>query len=214
MTINFHDIFIAVAESIHSAPEALKQAGEALAPVVQNTSETAHATESAGESGGVLGTLGINWKLFLAQLVNFSIILFIFYKWIVKPITNTLAKRQEKIEEGIKNSEYMKDEKRKFEEWKSLQMKDARQAAEKILKTAAETSEKVRQETLGKAQADAAKIASQTMAQLALEKEKMVADAKKELAPIIINAAEKVLKQAMSDEKDKQYAAKVLEDLK
>jgi F-type H+-transporting ATPase subunit b len=210
MIINFHDIIIALTDAVHSAPEVIEQA----APLLEQANETAHAAETSSESSGVLGTLGINWKLFLAQLVNFSIILLIFFKWIVKPITDTLAKRQEKIEEDVKNSEYMKHEKAKFEDWKDAQMKQTRQEAEKLIKTATDNSEKLRQEMLAKTQAEAAKITSQTMAQLALEKEKVVSDAKKELSPIIIKAVEKVLSETMNNQKDKDYANKVLGEIK
>jgi len=45
---------------------------------------------------------GIDWKLFLAQVVNFSVILIVLRKFAYKPILKMLSDRREKIEEGIK----------------------------------------------------------------------------------------------------------------
>lgn len=44
---------------------------------------------------------GIDWKLFLAQIVNFSVILIVLRKFAYKPILKVLSDRREKIEQGI-----------------------------------------------------------------------------------------------------------------
>ncbi len=44
---------------------------------------------------------GIDWKLFLAQIVNFSVILIVLRKFAYKPILKMLSDRREKIEQGI-----------------------------------------------------------------------------------------------------------------
>src|SRR3989338_1140626 len=100
----------------------------------------------------ILGTLGIDWKLFLAQLFNFSIVLFIFWKWVVKPLGTTLTKRQERIEEGLNNADRMDEEKKKFEEWKIGEMKKVRTEADHIMRTATDAADQVKMETISDAQ--------------------------------------------------------------
>lgn len=51
-------------------------------------------------------SLGIDWKLLLAQVINFFILFFIIYKLFAKPINNFLEERKKAIEEGYRNRDY------------------------------------------------------------------------------------------------------------
>src|SRR3989344_6818274 len=149
------------------------------------------AATHAEEAGGVLGTLGINWKLFLAQLVNFGIVLFIFWKWVVKPLGTTLTNRQQRIEDGLKNADRMIEEKKKFEEWKNNEMKKVRNEADNILRTTTDTANKIKQETIVEAQQQAAKTMEQTRSSIESEKVQMLKEIKQEIATLVVAASEK-----------------------
>ena len=56
--------------------------------LVQAVVEAAPHAEAAKES--VLGALGVNWKLFIAQLLNFSVVLFIMWKWVYTPLLKAI----------------------------------------------------------------------------------------------------------------------------
>jgi F-type H+-transporting ATPase subunit b len=150
----------------------------------------------------VLGTLGIDWKLFLAQLVNFVIILFIFWKWIVKPLGQTLTDRQNRIEQGLKNAEKTDEEKKQFEEWKMNEMKKVRGEADHILRTTTDTANKVKQETIVSAQSQANKILDQAKVSIESEKVQMIKEARLELATLVVAASEKILRGKLDDKKD------------
>ena len=47
---------------------------EIIIPIAHAAEEVAHSEAQTG----VLGTFGVNWKFFVAQLINFSIVIFIF----------------------------------------------------------------------------------------------------------------------------------------
>ncbi len=49
---------------------------------------------------------GIDWRLLLAQAVNFSILFFVLYRFAYHPILKILSERKEKIKEGL----YMREE--------------------------------------------------------------------------------------------------------
>ena len=48
----------------------------------------------------LLHKLGIDWRLLIAQLINFSVLLFVLYKFLYHPILNILEKRRKQIEEN------------------------------------------------------------------------------------------------------------------
>lgn len=181
----------------------------AITEAVQTVGET-----TATESGGILGTLGIDFKLFLAQLVNFGVVLFIFWKWVVKPLGKTLTDRQNRIESGLKNADLMESEKRKFDEWKSAEMKKVRSEAEKVLKGASDTAEKIKVETLGTAQTQANKLVEQAMASIESEKVQMLKEVRTELADLVVMASEKILNEKLTDKKDADLIKKSIEGVK
>src|SRR3989338_5502331 len=57
------------------------------------------------ESGGIIGQLGIDWKLFLSQAFNFFILLLILRAFVYKPLLIVIKKRNEKIKEGLEKAE-------------------------------------------------------------------------------------------------------------
>jgi F-type H+-transporting ATPase subunit b len=203
--MDLHNIMLA-------ATEAAQQVQEAASQAAQTTGDAAHATEEA--AGGPLGTLGVNWKLFLAQLVNFGIVLFIFWKWVVKPLGKTLTDRQEKIESGLQNAAYMEDEKRKFETWKTEEMRKVRTDAERVLKTATETADKIKQETITSAQTQANKLVDQANAAIENAKVQMLQEIKGNVAELVVLASEKILKAKLDTKADHQLVSESVKELK
>lgn len=181
--------------------------------IILSATEAVGAT-STEQSGGVLGTLGINWKSFIAQLVNFSIVLFVFWKWIVKPLGKTLTDRQTKIESGLKNAEYMEDEKKKFEEWKSAEMQKVRQDSEKVLKSASEIAEKIKQETIATAQSQSGKMIEQAKTAIEQEKVQMLREVKSSVAELVVAVSEKILRSKLDGKKDDELIQDALKGLK
>ena len=49
--------------------------------------------------------LGINWKLFLSQAVNFFILLFVLRVFVYKPLLAIIKERSKKIKEGLEKAE-------------------------------------------------------------------------------------------------------------
>ncbi len=49
----------------------------------------------------ILGVLGIDWKLFLSQALNFFILLVVLRAFVYKPLLAMIKKRNERIKEGL-----------------------------------------------------------------------------------------------------------------
>ncbi|MBI4363523.1 MAG: F0F1 ATP synthase subunit B [Candidatus Doudnabacteria bacterium] len=185
-----------------------------LQSIILAVTETAQEAVEPLKDGGVLGTLGINWKLFIAQLINFGIVLFIFWKWVVNPLGRTLTERQEKIEKGLKYSEAMEEEKKKFDDWKQQEMKKTRSEADNIMRTASDAANKIKQETISSAQSQANQLLKQAKTNIESEKVQMLREAKEELATLVVAASEKVLKSKLDSSKDKELVADSLRNIK
>lgn len=53
----------------------------------------------------ILGSVGFDWRVAFANLVNFSIVLWLVSRFIVPSIRATLAERRAKIEQGVSDAE-------------------------------------------------------------------------------------------------------------
>ncbi len=166
------------------------------------------------EQQSLLGTLGINWKLFLAQLVNFSIVMLIFYFLILPPLILAMAKRTKRIEEGLKNADEMEVEKKKFDEWKAAEMKKTRNEIDELTRTATDTANQMKQQIIAEAQQQADKVLKQARASMESEKVSMMAEVKQDIATLVVAASEKILRGKLDEKKDKELISESMKGMK
>lgn len=174
-------------------PELVHAAVEAATAAAQ----TAHAEES------VLGALGVNWKLFVAQLLNFGVVLFIMWKWVYTPLLKIIDARTAKIGQGLKDAEAAAAAKSGAERESETAILAARREAQRILEEAQKASEAQRAELKAKTQAELAALVQQGKETLAAEKEKMVREARTEIAELAVMAAGKALGEKLTDAQKK-----------
>lgn len=98
----------------------------------------------------LLGTLGIDWKLFLIQCLNF-IILFLLLKWFFyKPIIKILRREKKELEEVRREKENIEKEKRRFLKEREELLRSAKEKARSIIeeseRMALEFREKLKRE--------------------------------------------------------------------
>jgi F-type H+-transporting ATPase subunit b len=176
----------------------------------------AHAAEAVAEGAkaeadtGVLGMFGLNWKLFLAQLVNFGIVLFVLWKWVFKPVTKGLSDRTAKIEGSLQEAERIAKDRETFESWKQGEISTVRTEASAIITQAKQAAETLKAETLKITTEEQARLIEQTKERMAQEKTAMIESAKSELADIVVQATSTILKAKIDPAKDKQLIADAL----
>ena len=111
---------------------------------------TGHAAEAAAESS-LAGQFGIEWKLIVAQAVNFIVVAFLLWRFAFKPVMATLDERQRKIAEGLQFAEESKTQLAETEKRQAEVLREANVKAQEILHEARENAsrfeEKMKQET-------------------------------------------------------------------
>ncbi|MFA5934063.1 MAG: F0F1 ATP synthase subunit B [Candidatus Paceibacterota bacterium] len=146
----------------------------------------------------LISTFHIDWKLLIAQAVNFGIVFTALYFFAVKPIRKLMDERSGTIAGGLENAKKHEDLLRAQEvEYESTLVK-ARAEASLIMKDVKKDAEQKRAEIIEKAQADSMAIFEAGKKQLNSEKQKMLDDAKKELVSLVMNATEKVLGESVN----------------
>jgi F-type H+-transporting ATPase subunit b len=149
----------------------------------------------------LLGGFGINLGAFLSQLVSFTLVFLILWRWGFPAIQRTLDKRQAVIREGVENAEQAKRDLQNASEQAEQIKRRAQQEAQEIIgraqKTAESESARIQEET----QARVHQIEEQQIARVRQE----AAQAREQLSRLVVNlsisAAGKVISKSV-DTKD------------
>ena len=96
---------------------------------------------------GILNLFGLEGKLFIAQIINFAILLFILKKFLYEPIANMLEERKTKIKQGLDDAENAKKALADADNQKILILKEAKIDADKILENTKKSSESLKQKS-------------------------------------------------------------------
>lgn len=171
---------------------------------------TGETGESHSEDPGVIGMFGLNWKLFLAQLINFGIILLVLWKWVFGPVTAGLSKRTATIEASLADAKKITEDRQTFDTWKKGEIMQVRNEAAVILTQAKGDAETLRQATLAQTKSEQDKIMEQARQKMVQEKNQMLADAQSELAEIVVAATEKIMRSKLDQKKDAQIISEAL----
>jgi F-type H+-transporting ATPase subunit b len=171
------------------------------------------AEEAATESSSPIGTLGINLKLFIAQLINFGVILFVLWKWVFTPVAKKLQERTDKIEKSLNDADRISKEKQEFEAWRNSEIAAARKEASEVINASQTEAGKVKDQILNEAKAQQNQIVENAKIQIQQEKTKALVDAKSEIADLVTNAAEKILKSKLDSGKDKEFIMDALKNI-
>jgi len=101
------------------------------------------------ESGGLIGQLGIDWKLFLSQAFNFFILLLILRVFVYKPLLIIIKERNKRISDGLEKAKQADVRLQKVEAIAKERIKEAEQESIGIIKDT-EQKAKVLEQSLSK----------------------------------------------------------------
>ena len=144
----------------------------------------------------LFSAFGIEWKLLLAQAVNFGIVLVALTYFLYKPILRILEERRTKIEHGVKAAEEAERAAKANREARESIVTAAQKEAESIVMRAADEGKRVREETVKSGQARAEGILRDAEAQAEELKRHTLREQEKDIVRAAILAAEKILRKS------------------
>jgi F-type H+-transporting ATPase subunit b len=177
----------------------------------------AHAQEAAHEAAAnpsVAAMFGLDWKLFLAQLINFAVVLFVLWKWVFTPVTKGLTERANKIDASLAEAKRIAEEKQTFGSWKDAEIGKVRQEASVIIGQAKTEAESLKGKILQETKDEQQRVVEQAKTQLENEKTKAVSDIKGEIADIVVAATEKIIHEKLTAPKDQELVRETLKNVK
>ncbi|MBI5412890.1 F0F1 ATP synthase subunit B [Candidatus Peregrinibacteria bacterium] len=162
----------------------------------------------------LLQKLGIDWKLLLAQIINFTILLTVLYLVAYKPILELLEKRTKTIEKGIRDAKESEEKMQRIAALQEEKLSEAQKQVGKMLEEAKRDAESVKKEIMAHAAAESEDMLRRTRLQMVEEKEKMISEVKKEVTKFIVLATSKILEREFSTADQQRLTDAISKEIK
>ena len=176
-----------------------------LSPVLILAEAAGHAAEAAahGESASgitkIFQDFGISLPFILAQILNFSIVAFVLWKFAFKPVLATLDERQKKIADGLHYAEEMKAKLEATQQESAAILRKASVDASRLVEEARKSAKDYLDRQTQEAAAKSADLMAKAQQSIELEHKKMLADARGEIARLVVVTTGRVLAKKLSD---------------
>jgi len=162
----------------------------------------------------IISTFHLDWKLMLAQLINFAIVVFVLWYFVFRPLGQKMTERTKTIEKSLAEAKEISQKLQETEIEKQAIIVNARKESKKIIIQAKTIAEDERQKSINGAKTEVKKVIDEGKNQLNQEKEKMVGQIKNEIADLIISATTKVLGKTVDKKIDQGLIKDALEQIK
>lgn len=158
--------------------------------------------------GEAFSALGISVPLLVAQLVNFSILLVILRFTLYRPVLRMLDERKQRIAEGLNAAEIARREAASAQANIQAQLEAARKEGQEIVGNAQAIATRIETEAKEQAAREREAALEKARNEIQLERDRAIAELRREFAAITVAAAEKVINQSL----DPQAHQRVIEE--
>lgn len=167
-------------------------------------------TVQATQQQGVADILGINFEYLGLQLINFAVVVVIVWFMILKPLGKKLEERKDIIDRSLDKAKEietnLKMSERKFDEI----IANAKAEANDIIEHAKKKADELALKTKAEAIQEVNRLVSQAKKQIASEKEKMVEEVTDAAIELVVLATEKIISEKMDSKKDEALIKKTI----
>ncbi|MFA6130747.1 MAG: F0F1 ATP synthase subunit B [Patescibacteria group bacterium] len=170
--------------------------------------EVAAEPENAIEK--VAGQFGLNGGIFVAQLVNFLIVMVVLWLFVYKPIMRLLDERQGRIEKSMKQAEEIEKRVVAIESEHTEIVVAAKKEAQTIILQSQSQGEARREEIIEAAKREVERVIVKGKEQLQTEREEMLRDLRKDLVDVSMKAAARILQHSLDEHKSQSMAEEVV----
>lgn len=157
--------------------------------------------------------LDVNYGLIFWVTVTFVLLLLILKKIAWGPILNSLNEREGFIKDSIEKAEKAQASAEKLLEENKANLARAEEEAQKIIEQGREYSDKLKTQMLEESKSEAKKMIEEATSEIERKNKEAFNNLKGEIADIAINAAEKIIRANLDNEKQSKLVDEYLKDL-
>ena len=154
--------------------------------------------------GGVVSditkTFGVNWQLFISQLVAFIVVALVLKKFAYKPVLDMLDQRRERIAQAEANAEKIQAELAETQAERDKVLAEANQKAQEMIDDAKEAAKQVGEAEGQKAVKQAEEIIRKAREATEADRDQMMSELKAEIGRLVVETTSKVSGKVLTDE--------------
>jgi F-type H+-transporting ATPase subunit b len=145
-------------------------------------------------------TFGLDWPHFIAQVISFSLVACLLFKFAYKPILTLLEERRQRIADGLANADKIKAELARTEAMQREVLEKANVQATKLIEEARAAAARVQEQETQKAIAQAEQIIAKAREATSLERSRMLTDLRREVGTLVVRTTSQVIGKVLTPE--------------
>lgn len=140
----------------------------------------------------LIATFHIDWKIIIAQAINFGVVFLVLYVYALKPLSKLMEERADKIAKGITDAKQNREVLEKStKEYEAILLK-AKKEAQALFEAGKKEAETKKEKMLAEAKTEVDNMIENGKKTLEAEKVKMVSEARGEIVSLVMLATEKL----------------------
>jgi len=171
----------------------------------------------AGGGGGqieqIARNFGVDWRHLTAQIISFGIVCALLHRFAYRPVLAMLDERRRRIAEGLADAEKVKAELARTEARRTEAMAKADAEASRLIEDARAAAARVEEQETQKAHATAEQIMVKARAAAEREHDRMLADLKKEVGHLVVQATATVTGKILTPEDQRRLAEETVKQV-
>ncbi|MBP52055.1 MAG: ATP synthase F0 subunit B [Opitutae bacterium] len=162
----------------------------------------------------IVTTFGVDLPMLIAQVVNFLIVAFVIWQFGLKKVLSTIKDREKQIADSLKNADRIKLELEETEKRQQETLQEASLSAKKTVSAAQEQAKAFIEAQKEDARKQAEEIVEKAKTAMELERQRILSDAREEIASLVIMTTSRVLEKELSDDEKSRFSSAAVDNLK
>jgi len=162
----------------------------------------------------LIKTFHIDWKLLIAQLINFGIVFFVIWRFALRPLNKVMDRRGKEIAKSLEDARKIETNLAKSEKEREEKILTAKKEAQEIIEASRNQGKQQGQELIESAKREVQTVIAAAKEQIAGEKDKMLKEVKAEVSQLVVLTTTKVLTEVLDENLDAKMIENSLKKMK
>ncbi|MEM9080274.1 MAG: F0F1 ATP synthase subunit B [Verrucomicrobiota bacterium] len=162
---------------------------------------------------GIVKTFHLKWPYFIAQVINFALVIFVLKKYAFGPIQTMLEERRSRIADGEEKLKQIEQQLADSEKRTTEAIEKANADAKRLIEEAKDSAAKLSEVETQKAVSAAQNILAKAEEAAKAEREQMKAELKAEFGQLVATATSQVAGKVLTDDDQRRINEEALQTL-
>jgi F-type H+-transporting ATPase subunit b len=169
--------------------------------------------DGGGQIEQIARTFGVDWPHLIAQMISFSIVCFLLYRFAYRPVLRMLGERRQLIADGQANAEKIKAELARTEAQRQAALTQANLQASQFIENARAAAAKLQQQESQKAIATAEQIMARAREAAEQDHAHMLAELKREVGRLVVQTTAAITPRVLTVEDQRRLSEETAKQL-